>query len=67
MNLSLARGGVVEQAIVLGDEHAPGTYRVYGVFSNAPLTRAAIRGQFDEARGTAGPGTEVRTTDLEVR
>jgi hypothetical protein len=36
-------GGVLDTGIVLGTEHAPGVYAVGGVFSPAPLDRAAIR------------------------
>jgi hypothetical protein len=59
--------GVLEQGIVLGDEHPAGRYRVYGVFSTTPLTRSQIRERFDEATRTAGPGTEIAIVDLEVR
>ena len=58
--------GVLDRGIVLGDEHPAGTYHVYGVFSNAPLTRAAIRDAFDAEHLTAGEGTAVVAADLEV-
>jgi hypothetical protein len=37
------RGGLLDTGIVLGPEHAPGSYTIQGVFSPAPLDRAAIR------------------------
>ena len=52
---------------MLGPEHPAGTYHVYGVFSNVPLTRSAIRDAFDPTNLTAGEGTKVVTTDLVVR
>jgi hypothetical protein len=39
--------GVLNRGIVLGPEHAAGTYHVYGVFSNEPLTREQIRARFE--------------------
>jgi len=39
--------GVLDRGIVIGPEHAPGTYRVYAVFSNEPLTRQQIRERFE--------------------
>ena len=64
---TLPTSGVLDRGIVLGEDHPAGTYRVYGVFSREPLTRAAIRGAFDATRLTAGTGTEVVTGDVEVR
>jgi len=45
-------GGVLNTGITLGSEHAPGTYTISGVFSPAPLDRAAIR-MLVEADGAA--------------
>ena len=59
--------GVLDQGIVLGREHAAGTYRVFGVFSNEPLTRAQIRERFDDQALTAGPGTSVIEQELVIR
>lgn len=39
--------GVLDRGIAIGPEHTPGTYRVYGVFSDQPLTRAQIRERFE--------------------
>ncbi|MEO6775038.1 MAG: hypothetical protein ABI467_18880 [Kofleriaceae bacterium] len=64
---TLPPSGVLDRGIVLGAEHPPGTYRIYGVFSHVPLARAAIRAAFDATRLTAGAGTQVVTTDVEVR
>ena len=59
--------GVLDRSVVLGPEHAPGTYRVYGIFSNAPLTRSAIRAAFDPKTRSAGEGTLVVATEVVVR
>jgi hypothetical protein len=64
---SASASGVLERGIVLGSEHPAGKYRVYGVFSTAPFTRATIRSAFDVERLTAGVGTTVVTTEFEVR
>lgn len=61
------RDGVLDRGIVLGDEHASGSYRIYGVFSRAPLTRELIRARFDDAQHAAGPDTVVTTAELVVR
>ncbi len=60
------REGVLDRGIVLGEEHAAGSYRVYGVFSRAPLTREMIRAGFDEPHHAAGPDTTVITADLVI-
>jgi hypothetical protein len=59
--------GVLDRGIVLGAEHPAGTYKVYGVFSQVPLTRTALRDAFDATGLTAGSGTAVVTADVEVR
>ena len=59
--------GVLDRGIVLGAEHPAGAYRIYGVFSSTPLTRGAIRDAFDPAKLTAGSGTTVVPSDIEVR
>ena len=63
----LPASGVLDRGIVLGDDHPAGAYRIFGVFSRAPLTRAAIRAAFDPARLTAGADTEVVAADVEIR
>jgi hypothetical protein len=62
-----AGSGVLDRGIVIGNEHPAGTYRVFGVFSNEPLSRAQIRDRFDEAQLSAGPGTTVTAQELVVR
>jgi hypothetical protein len=64
---TLPTSGVLDRGIVLGEDHPAGSYRVYGVFSREPLARATIRDAFDATRLTAGVGTEVVTSDVEVR
>jgi hypothetical protein len=59
--------GVLDHGIVIGGEHFAGTYRVFGVFSNEPLSRAQIRERFDAERVIAGPGTSVIEQELVVR
>ena len=66
IELGNATSGVLEQGIVLGAEHPAGHYVVFGVFSNAPLTRAAIRDGFVESSRTL-PGANVVTAELEVQ
>jgi hypothetical protein len=63
-SVELTATGVLDRGVVIDDA---GTYRVYGVFSNAPLAKAAIRDAFDETALTAGPATAVVTSDVEVR
>lgn len=60
-------GGVLDRGIAIGSEHPPGTYRVFGVFSSEPLSRAQLRERFDAARMTAGPGASVIEQELVVR
>jgi hypothetical protein len=63
--------GVLPSGIVLDDAHRPGTYRVYGIFSRAPLARAEIRARFlpeaDGAAASAGADTAVVVRELVVR
>jgi hypothetical protein len=66
-SVEVPAGGVLDRTVVLGPEHPAGTYRIYGVFSNAPLPRAAIREAFDPARMTAGAGTAVVAQEIVVR
>ena len=67
IDLAQHAAGVLEHGIVIGAEHAAGTYRVFGVFSHEPLSRAQIRERFDPAGVTAGPGTSVIEQELVVR
>jgi len=57
--------GVLDRSIVLGGEHTPGRYQIYGVFSQAPLTRAQLHEAF--TGDSAGPGTAVVAQELDVR
>jgi hypothetical protein len=69
-SLDLSRelgSGVLDHGVVIGSEHPAGTYRLFGVFSNEPLTRAQIRERFDAEHVTAGPGTSVIEQQLVVR
>ena len=58
--------GVLDRSIVIGEEHVPGRYTLYSVFSRVPLTREAIRTRFDELQ-QAGAKTQVVTSELVVR
>lgn len=69
-SVDLAQGlgsGVLDRGIVIGGEHSPGTYKVFGVFSTEPLARKDLRDRFDEENVTAGPGTSVVVQELVVR
>jgi hypothetical protein len=46
-------GGVLDSGIVLGPEHALGSYTVHAVFSASPLDRAAIRAAFERGQTIA--------------
>ena len=62
------QSGVLDETVLLGDEHAPGTYRVYGVFSQTPLDKDGIKALFDDAgRVRAAPGVEVVEKELVIR
>ena len=58
--------GILGVAITLGADHPPGAYRVFGVFSHAPLARDALRDRFDPAALSAGPNTRVIATEVVV-
>jgi hypothetical protein len=49
----LPASGVLEQAIVLGGEHAPGDYEVHGLFSERPLARPDVRAVLESRPGSA--------------
>ncbi|CAN5812947.1 hypothetical protein BH11MYX2_BH11MYX2_24650 [soil metagenome] len=51
--------GILGEGVTLGSEHPSGTYRLFGVFSRVPLTRAALKNQFDPDGLFAGPDTKV--------
>ena len=53
-------GGVLDTGITLGAEHAPGTYTIHGVFSTAPLDRAAVRTLVDEGGATVTRQVTIR-------
>jgi hypothetical protein len=48
-------GGVMPQGVLVGPEHVPGEYEVFGVFSSSPLNRDAVRSAIDGELGRAGP------------
>jgi len=50
--------------VVIGGEHAPGTYRVFGVFSKQALSLARVRAMVEEA--VAGRSPEVVQLKLEI-
>jgi hypothetical protein len=53
-------GGVLDTGIVLGAEHAPGSYAIEGVFSAAPLDRAAVRAVIEHGGTTVTRQVVVR-------
>jgi hypothetical protein len=46
-----ASGGVLSEGIQLSDDHPPGRYEVFGVFSTRPLTRDEIKASTTGDRG----------------
>lgn len=58
--------GVLDESVLLGDEHAPGTYRVFGVFSQTPLDREGVKALFDDA-GNVRAGATVIEKELVIR
>ena len=52
-------GGVLGTGVALDEAHRPGRYRIYGVFSLAPLDRAGIRARLDGPSGEAGAATDI--------
>jgi hypothetical protein len=59
--------GVIDLGVVLGEHHRPGRYRVYGVFSDRPLTRRMLRARFDEKAAGRGLDSAVVTRELVVK
>jgi hypothetical protein len=60
--------GVLVDAVVLGADHPPGRYRVFGVFSDRELSRDEIKQLFDDqGRARPTPGIEVVERELEIR
>ena len=57
--------GVLADGVVVGPEHTPGHYEIFGVFSAAPLGRHEIR-QIVEADGNA-PDVSITRQALEVK
>ena len=53
----LARGAILDRA---------GHYVIYGVFSNAPLSRAEIKARFQPGATSLGPDTAVATRELTI-
>jgi hypothetical protein len=53
-------GGVLDTGIILGPEHAPGSYTIHGVFSPVPLDRAAIRAIVDGGGATVARPVTIR-------
>ena len=61
------RDGIFDRKIALAAGQPPGRYDIYGIFSDEPLTREAIRARFTPGAADIGPGTAVITRELEVR
>jgi hypothetical protein len=60
--------GVLDETVLLGDEHPPGTYRVYGVFSQTALDKDGIKVLFDDSgRVRPAPGVAVVEKELVIR
>ena len=61
------RDGVLDRGVVLGDDHQPGRYQVYGIFSTEPLTQAQIKEGFREETPDIGTGTAVVAKEFVVQ
>ena len=48
------KNNILDIGIVLGDEHKPGAYEVFGVFSKRPYTREQLRSLFESDRFKKG-------------
>ena len=53
MSVNVTQGKWSEEAVVLGNEHAPGTYTVYGLLSDQPLTRDMVKARVESDGGDA--------------
>ena len=61
-----AVGGVLDTAIVL-DRYRPGSYELYAVISDVPLSRTEIRAFAQGDRLVAPPGVRIETRAFTVR
>ena len=60
--------GVLVDAIVLGADHVPGSYRVFGVLSDRNLSRDEIKQLFDDAgQPRLTPGVSVIEREVVIR
>lgn len=59
-------GGIVQRAVIVGDEHTPGDYVIYGVLSARPLDKEQVRRAVEEPAQRAQAGTRVFTMDLRI-
>ncbi len=57
---------VLSDGIVLGEEHVPGAYVVFGIFTEVPVTRSEIRAQFDRGEDVEGDFGSVGKMRFEV-
>ena len=65
---SALHDGVLDETVLLGDEHAAGTYRVFGVFAQTPLDREGVKALFDDTGHIrAAPGVAVVEKELVIR
>lgn len=58
--------GLLRRQVQFGAEHTPGHYRVYGIFSQEPLTRAEIKARFRED-GEIGGGIQLATGEFDLQ
>jgi len=58
--------GVVTTGIVLGAEHPPGSYEVYGVFSRRPLDRPAVKALIGGTAAASSPTGAVVTQKVTI-
>lgn len=59
--------GLLDQGISLDAAHAAGHYRVYGIYSAAPLSRDEIKARFQPGAADLGVETAIATRELVIQ
>ena len=59
--------GVIDRGVLLGGDHPPGRYVIYGIFTHQPLTRQWLRAHFNDHAPRYGIDGEVVVREVEVR
>jgi hypothetical protein len=58
--------GVLSLGILVGPEHTPGKYEVFGAFSARPLTKDLLRSLYDHGRGSGADALIVDRREFTV-